>query len=270
MAAEGSRRRVAILITLASLAAATSAQAADDKHFQITLTSSRNYSADYFDDRLAPGITTMAGVDGQESRSWRWELRGLGRSPGGGDVTLTRAVYRASTRYESDLVDFSILMSTLKETPLGCPSDDIRRTWDGKGAGPPPGGDLVRYRRSGVTLIQDRQFVFFFAPFAFGRSVTCGYHGTVEVRDFDSVARPVPARALALPPGRFLSRTFRRLVLEPPETADPNQLHTFAGRSTLTVKIRRISEDRWRTLSKKLAGAPASRTAVEPVVTPSP
>jgi hypothetical protein len=59
-------------------------------------------------------------------------------------------------------------------------------------------------------------------------------------------------------------------VLEPPETGDPNQLHTFAGRSALTVKIRRISEDRWRTLSKKLAGAPAGRTAAEPVVTPNP
>lgn len=270
MVAAWSRGRVAILITLASLAAATSAQAADDEYFQITLTSSGNYSADYFDDRLAPGLTTSAGVDGRESRSWRWELRALGRRPGGGDVTLTRAVYRASTRYESDLVDFSILMGTLRETPLGCPSDDIRRTWDGRGAGPPPGGALVRYGRSGVTLIQDRQFVFFFAPFAFGDSVTCGYHGTVEVRDFDSVSRAVPARALALPPGQSLSRTFRRLVSEPPETADPNQLHTFAGRSTLTVKIRRISEDRWRTLSKKLAGAPASRTAAEPVVTPSP
>ena len=39
---------------------------------------------------------------------------------------------------------------------------------------------------------------------------------------------------------------------------------------TLTVKIRRISEDRWRTLSKKLARAPASRTAAEPVVAPNP
>jgi hypothetical protein len=270
MAAGWSRRRVAILTTLASLAAATSAQAADDKHFQITLTSSGNYSADYFDDRLTPGITTLSGVDGQESRSWRWELRALGRSSGGGDVTLTRAVYRASTRYQGDLVDFSILMSTLKETPLGCPTDDIRRTWDGRGAGPPPGGDLVRYGHRGSTLIQDRQFVFFFAPFAFGRSVTCGYHGTVDVRDFETVGRSVPARAFALPPGQALSRTFPRLVVELPETADPNQLHTFSGRSRLNVQIRRISEDRWRTLSKKLAGAPASRTAAEPVVTPSP
>lgn len=262
--------RAAVLAALALLAVATAAQAADERHFQVTLTSSGHYRADYLDDRLTPGIVTSAGVDGQESRSWRWELRALGRGSGGGDLTLTRAVYRASTRYESDLVAFTILMGTLKETPLGCATDDTRRTWGGTGAAPAPAGDLVRYGHRGAALIQDRQFVFSFSPFAFGESVTCGYHGTVEVRDFDAVTRLVPARAFVLPVGQALSRAFRRLVLEPSDTSDPNQLHTFAGRSTLTVKIRRISDDRWRALSRKLAGAPASRTAAEPIATPNP
>lgn len=70
-----------MLAALASLAAPASAQATDDKHFQVTLISSGNYSADYFDDRLTPGLTTSIGVDGEESRSWRWEMRALGRSP---------------------------------------------------------------------------------------------------------------------------------------------------------------------------------------------
>jgi hypothetical protein len=266
----GSLIAAAILVGIAPLAAVQAAQAAEVRHFQITLISSGHYAADYFDDRLAPGLTTAAGVDGRESRSWRWELRALGRSPGGGDVTLTSAVYRAATRYDGDLVSYSILMGKLGETRLGCATNTVRRSWDGRGAGPPPTGDLVRYGRRGTTLVQDRQFVFFFAPFAFGDSVGCGYHGTVEVRDFDSVGRTAPARAFTQAPGRSLSRTFRRLVVEPPETADPNQLHTFSGRTALTIRIRRISAERWRDLSRKLAGAPPSRTAAEPLAGPAP
>lgn len=128
----------------------------------------------------------------------------------------------------------------------------------------------MRYGRRGVTLIQDRPFVFFFAPFAFGDSVTCRHHGTVDVPFLDTVGVPVPARAFGLPGGQSLSRTFRRLPLEDPERGDLNQLHTFAGRSTLTVRIRRISEVRWRTLSRTLAGAPPSRTAAEPLAAPNP
>lgn len=147
---------VAILVILAALtsvAAGAPAQAAGDQYFQITLTSSGNYRANYLDDRLTPGVTTLAGVDGQESRSWRWELRALGRRSGRGEIDLTRAVYRASTRGEGDLVNFTIQMGVLGESPLGCPNDEIRRTWDRQGVGPPPGGDLVRYPPSGTSLI---------------------------------------------------------------------------------------------------------------------
>lgn len=260
---------LAIVAALASPGAGAPAPA-DEQYFQITLRSSGNYRVDYFDDRLTPGTTTAIGVDGQESRSWRWELRALGRRSGADEIAVTRAVYRASARREGDLVSYSILMGVLSETPLGCPTDEIRRTWDRQGAGPPPGGDLVRYRGAG-TIISGGQFVFAFTPFFFGQSVKCEYHGPAgEVENFDTVGEKVPARVFALSQGQVLTKTFRAPVSEQPKTGDLNQVHTLTGSSELVAGIRRIGAPRWRELSKELAGAPPSRTATEPVAVPNP
>jgi hypothetical protein len=61
----------------------------------MTAKASGEYTADYGDERLEPGVTTSFGVDGYETGSWSWKIRAAGRSVGNGPLKSAAAEFKA-------------------------------------------------------------------------------------------------------------------------------------------------------------------------------
>lgn len=270
-------RRTALAVMLLAVAAvaleAAPAQGGRDiRHFQVNVKATGELFVDYFEDRREPGLTTAIGVDGTEARTWSWEVRAVGKSVDGGPIESTRAAVRARTLFQSTIVDHTVLMGVLKETPLGC-RGGTWTSWDGKGSGPPAEGDFVRLNRPLAIGAELDVFV----PAMHRSSVLCGYHGSFLDVGVETLfpaygsqgdAPALPRRASNPRPDRPFTATWRYAPPAVPAdhgvVVDPNQLHTVSTSSKLTLSVKRISEETWRRLNDDLARAPKGRWSVAP------
>lgn len=257
----------------ASASAAQAGSQAETKFFQVNVQSTGSWTSDYFDDRLEPGITTGAGVDGRESRNWRWQVWAVAKHAGGSADPLrsTRAIIRARTGYAGNLVAWTILMSDLNTTPLGC-RDGTWRSWDKEGAGPPSRGDIIRLRDD---LTVDGELHVALTPLI---RVECGYHKSEDLLfDLGEVNKCLPQYSVVierLPRGAFnprfdrsFEKTFRcRPSNLPPDhgtVVDLNQLHSVSYSSEVTLSIEKISEGKYKRRHARYADYPRGKWSVE-------
>jgi len=252
------------MLVAISAPASTSAAAEPDVHFfKLKIVSSGSVTVDYGDDRHQSG-TTAAGVDGKASVSRRWEIRAVAKSVGSGPLLSTAAITRARDDFRANLVDYSILMGQISESPI-C-TDSVHAVTDDErgfalGAGVPEFvlGEFVkeptRIRIGGGGSLTVEQI-------PLGGQCSLHHfddHGLLFLYGASGDDARIPRGAFNPRFDHSYSKTFRSAVNEGQDhdLSDPNQLHTFAGSTKLKIKIKAVDEDRYLKRGRRYHNTPS-------------
>jgi hypothetical protein len=225
------------------------------RFFKIKAVSTGSYVADYGRERLDPGQTTAAGVDGKESARWRWEVQTTARSVNGGPLHSGFEIARFKANLNHNIISYGIQMGQLGEDQL-CE----RRRFNTKSDVHPPGrpnprgdwiprGAPVAVTHGGVSVDSS-----FDIPTCFH-----GYsgHGLKFVEGSGERQAPILRGAFNPVSDRAYSRTYTDTArVGRSHSGDPNAAHTFEGQSQLTVEIKRIPERRARRINRRYGNYP--------------
>lgn len=243
--------RIAVVATAVACAGSPAAAAArgpgDDAHyFQFTVASSGSYTADYGDERLQPGQTTSFGVDGFETGSWTWKMRGVGRSVGNGALKSAAVEFKGSASHEADIISYTIQMGNLGEDHLcGAPGSPPQSTYTRAPGTPldsPPAWlhfkyTEVEFRDGGMSID---------VPGIYGLVSYC-FHGMPPIALYDGIEpgdADIPRGAFNPRSDRSFDRTWSDSVNE--AHGDTPSKHTESASSELQVTARAISGEKAR------------------------
>ncbi len=252
----GARRALLLtaIVVLGALVVAGEAYGAgngpgQDAHFFLmTAEASGEYTADYGDERLEPGLTTSFGVDGYETGSWSWQIRAVGRAIGNGPLKSAAAEFKGSSSHDVDIISYLVLMSVLSEDHL-CVDSAVRRELISYslpfGASGPFPGTSPQWISSPDTSIQFRQGGFEVGyPSNYNLVQHC-YHGLPPALQLYSLILPSET---PVPNGTFNPRSDRHFkgswqdsVSVTEAVGGPSE-HLDTGSTELEITVKSVSE----------------------------
>ncbi len=249
-----------------ALGSSSAARGGDVHYFKARVVGTGSAAADYGEDRKQPGLTTAAGVDGQESTQWRWEVRAAAKSVGSGPLVTRATAGRERAVLQASTISYSIQMGVLSEDPL-CnadlqgvsPGTTTFVTNDGRGrkASKFGRGEYIQgsdLRISGGQLTASSPSNQFSHTCLHGAPYGHGLHF------FDSTSNDARVRRGAFNPrsDRSYSHTYSPppVNLDRSHSGDPNGAHTFQAQSQLVLQIKAISEHKFDKLVHKYQHAP--------------
>lgn len=254
-----------------SLWAATSASAApnsDVHRFEARVVAAGTAFVDFGREGQDPTITTGSGVDGAVSMGWRWETRAVAVSVGNGPLVGTAEIVRERAFLDASVVSWGVQMGKYEDYSL-CDTLHGRTTFvsdnfKGARAGKFSRGEFVRPLNSSTPPPKFRDPEFRIgngslrvSGFGYTNSYICFHgpygHGLSFFQQVRGGQAPVARGEFNPRSDRSYQRTFtdRASVGRDHSSSDPNSAHTFEGQSRLTIKIRAISERRYRRLGRK-------------------
>lgn len=255
-------------LALASTPAATGAPGADVHYFQVRVVGTGTAYANFGNEGKDPNLITGSGVDGIESRGWRWEVLAVARSRGNGPLVAQAETARERMFLNATVVLWGVQMGAYADDPL-CPRHyGLSRVTSSDGRGSQPGiGSRGEYMRSpttvairgGALVVESPRFATNFVCFhgiaGHGVKFAEGAHGRQAV---------LPAGAFTPRSDRFYHQTFvrPRFSLDPDHEGDPNSAHTFQAQSQIELTVEAVSQRRYRRLGNRYHNEPPGQAAV--------